>query len=138
MPKIARADVVGSLLRPAYLLEARNAWREGKLGDAEMRAAEDRAVAEAIALQESAGLDAVTDGEYRRSNFMATMGVRDARDAALSGFATVTTHANWMRLWRNRRLRRGPAARHRPRALCRRQIAPGARASWQPSSLPGP
>src|SRR5262245_13043316 len=101
MPKIARADVVGSLLRPAYLLEARGAWREGKLGDAELRTIEDRAVGEAVALQESAGIDAITDGEYRRSNFMATMGVRDARDAALSGFETVTTHANWLRLWRN-------------------------------------
>jgi 5-methyltetrahydropteroyltriglutamate--homocysteine methyltransferase len=100
MPRIARADVVGSLLRPAWLLEARNAWREGKLGDAELTAIEDRAVVEAIALQEGAGIAAVNDGEYRRSNFMATMGVRDARDAALSGFETVTTHAGWLRLWR--------------------------------------
>lgn len=100
MPRIARADVVGSLLRPAYLLEARKAWREGNLGDAEMRAAEDRAVTEAVALQEDAGIEAVTDGEYRRSNFMATIGVRDARDAGLGGFATVETHANWLRLWR--------------------------------------
>jgi 5-methyltetrahydropteroyltriglutamate--homocysteine methyltransferase len=99
--KIARADVVGSLLRPQYLLDARNAWREGRLADAEERAAEDRAVAEAVALQEAAGLDAVTDGEYRRYNFMATMGVRDARDACLKGFATVETDAGWMRLWRN-------------------------------------
>jgi 5-methyltetrahydropteroyltriglutamate--homocysteine methyltransferase len=99
--KTARADVVGSLLRPQYLLDARNAWRKGRLSDAEERAAEDRAVAEAVALQEQAGLDAITDGEYRRFNFMATMGVLDARDACLSGFATVETDAGWMRLWRN-------------------------------------
>ena len=40
MPKIARADVVGSLPRPAYLLEARKAWREGKLDDAGVGAVE--------------------------------------------------------------------------------------------------
>jgi 5-methyltetrahydropteroyltriglutamate--homocysteine methyltransferase len=101
MPKIARADVVGSLLRPQYLLDARKSWREGRVSDAEVRAAEDRAVAEAAAMQEAAGIDAITDGEYRRYNFMATMGVRDARDGCLSGFATVETNAGWMRLWRN-------------------------------------
>jgi 5-methyltetrahydropteroyltriglutamate--homocysteine methyltransferase len=100
MPKIARADVVGSLLRPAYLLEARKAWREGKLDDAGVGAVEDRAVAEAVVLQENAGIDAITDGEYRRFNFVATMGVRDARDGCLSGFETVETDARWMRLWR--------------------------------------
>jgi 5-methyltetrahydropteroyltriglutamate--homocysteine methyltransferase len=101
MPRIARADVVGSLLRPQYLLDARKAWREGKLDDNGVHAVEDRAVAEAVALQEDAGIDAVTDGEYRRFNFVATMGVRDARDGCLSGFETVETHANWIRLWRN-------------------------------------
>jgi 5-methyltetrahydropteroyltriglutamate--homocysteine methyltransferase len=99
-PKIARADVVGSLLRPQYLLDARKAWREGKLDDAGVRQVEDRAISEAVALQESAGLDAITDGEYRRFNFVATMGVRDARDGCLSGFETVETDARWMRLWR--------------------------------------
>jgi 5-methyltetrahydropteroyltriglutamate--homocysteine methyltransferase len=99
--KIARADVVGSLLRPQHLLDARNGWREGRVSEAEMQAATDRAVAEAIAMQEAAGLNAVTDGEYRRFNFMATMGVRDARDGCLSGFATVETDAGWMRLWLN-------------------------------------
>ncbi len=101
MPKIARADVVGSLLRPQYLLDARKAWREGKLDDKGVHEVEDRAVAEAVALQEAAGIDAVTDGEYRRFNFVATMGVRDARDGCLSGFETVETEAGWMRLWRN-------------------------------------
>jgi 5-methyltetrahydropteroyltriglutamate--homocysteine methyltransferase len=126
VPKIVRADVVGSLLRPPWLLQARDAWREGKLGDAELRAVEDRAVEEAIALQEGAGLDAVNDGEYRRSNFMATMGVRDARDAALSGFETVTTHANWLRLWRNPDGSDGGLVKTEtgPRALVTGRIAP--------------
>jgi len=101
MPMIARADVVGSLLRTAYLLQARKAWREGNLSDAEVHAAEDRAVKEAVALQEDAGIDAITDGEFRRSNFIATIGVRDARDGSLTGFKTVETNANWLRLGRN-------------------------------------
>ena len=49
--EIPRADVVGSLLRPTYLREARQALRDGRLGDAELRRTEDRAVTEAIELQ---------------------------------------------------------------------------------------
>jgi 5-methyltetrahydropteroyltriglutamate--homocysteine methyltransferase len=55
MPAIARADTVGSLLRPAYLREARQGRRTGSVSDAELQAAEDRAVREAIAIQEAAG-----------------------------------------------------------------------------------
>ncbi len=125
--KIARADVVGSLLRPQYLLDARNAWREGRLSEAEMQQAADRAVTEAVALQESAGLDAITDGEYRRFNFMATMGVRDARDACLSGFETVVTDAGWLRLWRNPDGSDGGLVKTEtgPRSLVVGKIAPG-------------
>ena len=127
MPKIARADVVGSLLRPQYLLDARKAHREGRLSEAEMHAAEDRAVAEAVALQEEAGMDAITDGEYRRFNFMATMGVRDARDGCLQGFATIETHANWMRLWLNPDGSDGGLVKTEtgPRSLVVAKIAPG-------------
>jgi 5-methyltetrahydropteroyltriglutamate--homocysteine methyltransferase len=127
MARIARADVVGSLLRPQYLLDARNAWREGRLTEAEMQKAADRAVTEAVALQESAGLDAVTDGEYRRFNFMATMGVRDARDACLNGFETVVTDAGWMRLWRNPDGSDGGLIKTEtgPRSLVVNKIAPG-------------
>ena len=57
-PRIPRADVVGSLLRPRHLLDARHAWREGRLTEAEMNAAADQAVTEAVALQEEAGIDA--------------------------------------------------------------------------------
>ncbi len=64
-----RSDVVGSLLRPAYLAEARRDAESGRLGPAELKRVEDRAVDEAIALQESAGLEIVTDGELRRYAF---------------------------------------------------------------------
>lgn len=63
---IPRTDVVGSLLRPRYLLEARAAAEAGQLDASGLRAVEDRAVIEAIRLQESCGLAVLTDGEYRR------------------------------------------------------------------------
>src|SRR5437764_181378 len=64
-----RSDVVGSLLRPAYLAEARRDAASGRLGPAEFKRLEDRAVDEAIELQERAGLAVVTDGEMRRYAF---------------------------------------------------------------------
>jgi 5-methyltetrahydropteroyltriglutamate--homocysteine methyltransferase len=64
-----RSDVVGSLLRPSELAEAREAHEAGRLGPAEFKRIEDRAVDGAVALQEEAGLDVVTDGEQRRYAF---------------------------------------------------------------------
>lgn len=63
------SDVVGSLLRPAYLLEARADLERGRLTPSAFKASEDRAVREAVALQEQAGLDIITDGEMRRYAF---------------------------------------------------------------------
>jgi 5-methyltetrahydropteroyltriglutamate--homocysteine methyltransferase len=65
----ARSDVVGSLLRPPSLMEARQKHERGELSAAEFKFIEDRAVREAVALQENAGLDVVTDGEMRRYAF---------------------------------------------------------------------
>lgn len=64
-----RAETVGSLLRPGYLLDARERYAAGELDDAELRAFEDRAVDECLALQEATGLDVVSDGEMRRNVF---------------------------------------------------------------------
>jgi 5-methyltetrahydropteroyltriglutamate--homocysteine methyltransferase len=61
-----RADHVGSLLRPAALIEARARRKRGEITGAALRAAEDAAIREAIARQEAIGLQAVTDGEFRR------------------------------------------------------------------------
>src|SRR6267142_7177965 len=60
------ADQVGSLLRPRELREARAAAKAGKLAAAELKAIEDRAIAQAVKKQEATGLQAVTDGEFRR------------------------------------------------------------------------
>ncbi len=83
-----RADNLGSLLRPRYLLEA----REQGLTPEELRAVEDRAVVEAIRLQEEVGLPVVTDGEYRRRFFFSTVEVLfDGIDP--TGF--VRHHRDW-------------------------------------------
>jgi 5-methyltetrahydropteroyltriglutamate--homocysteine methyltransferase len=66
---VYRSDVVGSLLRPAYLKEARDRHEAGQLGEAEFKRTEDRAVDEAIALQERTGVEVITDGEVRRYAF---------------------------------------------------------------------
>lgn len=64
-----RADVIGSLLRPQYLLEARENYAAGNLLPAQFKKIEDRAVNECIAIQHRAGVDIVTDGEMRRNVF---------------------------------------------------------------------
>jgi len=69
----AHTDVVGSLLRPLALRKARDDWVAGRLSHAQFKCIEDRAVDEAIALQEAAGLDVVTDGEMRRLSFQSQM-----------------------------------------------------------------
>ncbi len=64
-----KTDVVGSLLRPDYLKEARAEYEAGTLSDQAFKQIEDRAVDEAIALQQRAGLSVITDGELRRYAF---------------------------------------------------------------------
>jgi 5-methyltetrahydropteroyltriglutamate--homocysteine methyltransferase len=62
-----RADHVGSLLRPAALKAAREQRAKGEITPAELKAIEDREIERAIKKQEEVGLQAVTDGEFRRS-----------------------------------------------------------------------
>jgi methionine synthase II (cobalamin-independent) len=64
-----RAETIGSLLRPRWLTDARAQLERGELTPAEFKIIEDRAVDEAVALQEAAGLDVLTDGEQRRYAF---------------------------------------------------------------------
>jgi 5-methyltetrahydropteroyltriglutamate--homocysteine methyltransferase len=69
----ARTDVVGSLLRPPDLIAARDDLAAGRLPPAEFKVIEDRAVDEAIRIQEEAGLAVVTDGEQRRLSFQSQL-----------------------------------------------------------------
>jgi 5-methyltetrahydropteroyltriglutamate--homocysteine methyltransferase len=85
----ARAEHVGSLLRPPALIAAREARAAGGLGDAEFKAIEDEAVREVVALQELAGCPVVTDGELRRESFQSEL------VAATDGFEGVSLDA-WL------------------------------------------
>jgi 5-methyltetrahydropteroyltriglutamate--homocysteine methyltransferase len=72
-----RADQVGSLLRPKELAEARAKFKKNEISSAELKALEDKCIEEAIRKQESVGLQAITDGEFRRDwwhlDFMAQL-----------------------------------------------------------------
>jgi len=61
-----RADHVGSLLRPQELHEARAKAKKGEITQEALKAVQDRCIREVVALQESVGIPAVTDGEFRR------------------------------------------------------------------------
>ncbi|HEX4567566.1 MAG TPA: cobalamin-independent methionine synthase II family protein [Vicinamibacterales bacterium] len=81
-----RSDTVGSLLRPDYLRDAQGQLERGELTPAAYKKVEDRAVDEAVALQQNAGLDVVTDGEMRRYAFFGHLA------EALEGF---DKYAGW-------------------------------------------
>jgi 5-methyltetrahydropteroyltriglutamate--homocysteine methyltransferase len=88
-----RAEVIGSMLRPRYLTEARKAWAAGSLGTVEFKRIEDRAVDAAIAVQEAVGLNVISDGEMRRSHFIGPL------TDVLEG---VEPASGWARNWRRR------------------------------------
>jgi 5-methyltetrahydropteroyltriglutamate--homocysteine methyltransferase len=93
MTTILRADTVGSLLRPDYLLEAREALDKGLIDQREFKRVEDRAVDAAIALQEGVGLDVVSDGEQRRFSFFDHLASQIEGLAPAPG-ASVTFHGD--------------------------------------------
>src|SRR4051812_47127614 len=64
-----RADHVGSLLRPAKLLEARERFAAGSISSGELRAVEDEAIGDVVRMQEEVGLQSATDGEFRRASW---------------------------------------------------------------------
>ena len=102
----ARADVVGSLLRPPELLEAQKKLADGQLTPAEFKRIENLAVDDALRLQEEAGLDIVTDGEMRRLSFQSQM------TAAVEGFGEWNLDAFLWGDWQSDEL--GPMEVKRP------------------------
>src|SRR5499433_3159829 len=64
-----RADHVGSLLRPASVLAARDDLAAGRITAEQLRATEDEAIAGVVAMQQNAGLQSATDGEFRRASW---------------------------------------------------------------------
>jgi 5-methyltetrahydropteroyltriglutamate--homocysteine methyltransferase len=98
-----RADVVGSYLRPAALQEGRAAFAAGTITQDELTHIEDQAIADLVAKQKAAGLQVITDGEFRRSwwhlDFM--WGLGGVEKAALDHgyrFAGIETRAGTARL----------------------------------------
>ncbi|HEV8723747.1 MAG TPA: hypothetical protein VGW77_24280 [Candidatus Binatia bacterium] len=105
---IAHADIVGSLLRPAELLDAQRRLAAGAISAARFKEIEDRAVDEVVALQESVGLEIITDGEMRRQSFQSQM------TAAVSGFGEYDLDAF---LWGEWYDEEGVQRKSRPRRL---------------------
>ena len=85
MPAKYRADHIGSLLRPAELLQARGA----NVGGPQLRALEDKHILRAIERQKELGFKIVTDGEFRRGNFMSDF--NDAVEGIDEGVAVART-----------------------------------------------
>jgi 5-methyltetrahydropteroyltriglutamate--homocysteine methyltransferase len=79
-----RTDVVGSLLRPSAWLQARKRFDARELSTAALQDVEQACIRELVALQESIGLDVVTDGEIGRLNFQDSFGL------AVSGYDAAT------------------------------------------------
>jgi len=73
MPNDYRADHIGSLLRPAEVMQAREQHAAGTLDLAGLRAVEDKHILQALEVQRQAGVDVFTDGEYRRGSWQSDM-----------------------------------------------------------------
>ncbi len=102
------ADAVGSLLRPAELLAAQKQFAAGAITAAQFKGIEDRAVDDAIAVQENIGFEVVSDGEMRRESFQSQM------TAAISGFGEFDLDAF---LWGDWHDEQGVQRKRRPRRL---------------------
>ena len=115
--KNIRTDVVGSLLRPAAVIEARARFDEGKLDAAGLRSIEDDAVCEAVKLQEGVGLDVISDGEMRRLNFQDSFGAAvegyDASQSTLHTYAKRVEGGTALRRWEVPLHEKGTAISHR-------------------------
>ncbi|ETX03056.1 MAG: hypothetical protein ETSY1_01420 [Candidatus Entotheonella factor] len=92
MPVPYRADQVGSLLRPAEVLEARAAYAQGQIDLARLREVEDRAILDVLEMQHQVGIDIFTDGEMRRDAWMSTLA------DAVDGFIEEHQIRHWHKL----------------------------------------
>jgi 5-methyltetrahydropteroyltriglutamate--homocysteine methyltransferase len=95
-----RADHVGSLLRPADLLAAREDHAAGRIGAEELRRREDAAIREVVKLQEDIGLQGVTDGEFRRRDWVIDFkyqlgGVRKLANVIKVPFQSESGNIDW-------------------------------------------
>jgi 5-methyltetrahydropteroyltriglutamate--homocysteine methyltransferase len=112
-----RTDVVGSLLRPAAVIAARQRFDQGEIDAATLHAAEDDAVRNAVALQEAVGLDVISDGEMRRLNFQDSFGAAvegyDASASTLQAYTRRVEGGTALRRWEVPVHEKGTAISHR-------------------------
>ena len=91
-----RAEHIGSLLRPKALTAAHRAANEGALDQAALAAVLEDCIREAVAMQEAAGMQAITDGEFRRGSwFLGFVDAVDGLTVAPSPFAFSGDHTGW-------------------------------------------
>lgn len=95
-----RAEVVGSMLRPSYLKDARAALEAGQITIQQFKRVEDRAVDQVIATQEGSGVEVVTDGEMRRFLFMGPItetveGIEPVERGTVMPWATPEGETEW-------------------------------------------
>ncbi|HLG11973.1 MAG TPA: methionine synthase [Dehalococcoidia bacterium] len=88
-----KSEVIGSLLRPQYLKDAMSKAQAGGMTTDELRAVQDRAALDAIALQEACDLDIVTDGEVRRRGWTGPLTV------SIAGYGTAPRPADYRVNW---------------------------------------
>ena len=122
-----RTDVVGSLLRPPAVIEARSRLDEGKIDADALRAIEDEAVRAAVRLQEDIGLDVISDGEMRRLNFQDSFGAAvegyDASRSTLEAYAKRVEGGTALRRWEVPLQEKGTAISHRRPVTSRLKLA---------------
>jgi 5-methyltetrahydropteroyltriglutamate--homocysteine methyltransferase len=125
--KAIRTDVVGSLLRPAAVIEARKRFDDGRIGADELKAIEDDAVRGAVRLQEDTGLDVVSDGEMRRLNFQDSFGAAvegyDASASTLQAYTRRVEGGTALRRWEVPLQEKGTAISHRRPVVSRLELA---------------
>ena len=132
MPTQYHAEHVGSLLRPDYLLQAREAHEKGELSTEGLREAEDRAITELIAIQQQAGLAVFTDGEARRESWRA--GLMESLDGVEPASRTLRWYRNGKELSPEETLSDGVAA---VATVSRKQDLTGVEASFMAARAPG-
>ena len=128
---------MGSLLRPPELLAARAAHEDGRLSADALRAAEDRAILDALAMQREVGLDVFMDGELRRFSWLSDMA------EAVEGFVGHRSVLHWRGPGggpehTTARMVGGEAAADAPPDCARAAVPPAARARPDQDDDPGP
>jgi len=96
-----RAEHIGSLVRPTSLVLARKEFEAGRIDQAALRAAEDAAIRQVVALQEEVGLQVVTDGEFRRGTYSDSFTTQGIRGVSVEltepeGWKSSSTHGHRM------------------------------------------